>query len=335
MKEGVSIIICFYNAGVKLVPTLKHILAQANRTEQNTELILVNNGSDDDSEAIASMILSEKAQIPWKIVQESKPGLANARICGLSHANFDILLYCDDDNWLSSNYVHFGEQFLRANPEVAILGGKGIAVSDIPFPDWFEDVQNFYAVGPQLTQSGRVRGARNMVYGAGFFIRKRVFEYLLACGFTFQSLGRTGKNLSAGEDSELCLAVQITGKQIWYLEELTFQHYMEPFRLQKGYFKKLKNGMTDSGFYGRFYRDYLFGYIPRITPAFWMKELLYTLLDMGRCIVRRNFNIRRHVRLISFLSRERNQYNHTVQKIVTVCHNLSLDTHKTNRNNLK
>jgi glycosyltransferase involved in cell wall biosynthesis len=285
-------------------------------------LILVNNASTDDSENIIYKTISEKFPIPWKIIKEIKPGLAHARLCGLTHAQFDLLLYCDDDNWLSPDYVNKGEQFLRIHPEVAILGGKGAAVSSVAIPGWFESVQNHYAVGPQLPQSGRVKGIRNMVYGAGMFIRKEAFDHLLACGFRFQSLGRTGKNLSAGEDSELCLAMQIAGKQIWYLEDLSFQHYMEPFRLRKGYFKKMRKGMSDSGFYGRFYRDYLFGYRPDVTRHFWMKELIYTVFDILKTLPKMNFNIRRHVRLILLLLTEQDKYNHKVLQILETCEKL-------------
>lgn len=319
---GVSIIICFYNAGAKLLPTLKHIFSQVNRTKRNTELILVNNASNDDSESVARLFLAENANIPWKIAYESKPGLAHARLCGLSHANYDILLYCDDDNWLSSNYIHLAEEFLRSNPEVAILGGKGVPVSSIPIPDWFWLVQNYYAAGPQLPQSGCVKGTRNMVYGAGMFIRKEAFNHLLACGFKFQSLGRMGKKLSAGEDSELCLAIQISGKQIWYLADLTFQHYMEPFRLEKVYFEKLKEGMENSSFYGRFYRDYLFGYRPVVSQHFWLKESIYTVLDMLKTIGKGKFKLRRHIQLIKFLAKERGNYDKRVCEILDTCQKL-------------
>lgn len=322
MNSGVSIIICFYNAGQKIAPTLNHIIQQIGRNRNSTELILVNNNSSDNTVALAKNILNYTLPFTWKIVEEPNPGLANARLCGLAHAQYDILLYCDDDNWLSPHFVSQGETFLRSNPDVAILGGKGIAVSSIPIPDWFEAYQNYYAVGPQLESSGRVRGNRNMVYGAGMFIRKSAFDYLLNCGFKFQSLGRTGKNLSAGEDSELCLAVQITGQQIWYLEDLTFQHYMEPFRLEVSYLKKLQKGMNYSGFYGRFYRDFLFGYSPSVSPAFWIKEFILTFVDGCKSLFKLNFRVERQLKLMQFIVRERSKYNQKVREIVITCQKL-------------
>jgi glycosyltransferase involved in cell wall biosynthesis len=322
LKEGVSIIICFYNAGERLINTLTHICKQNNRNKNNTELILVNNCSNDNSLYVINEVLKGFELFSWKTVSEIQPGLANARICGLRHAQFDLLLYCDDDNWLNPNYVEQSEKIMRNNPLIAILGGKGEAVSNIPIPAWFESVQNHYAVGPQSDQNGRVKGKRNMVYGAGMVMRKTVFEELLDNGFEFLSLGRTGSNLSAGEDSEMCLATQIMGKYIWYESSLTFMHYMESSRLDFSYLKRMKNGKINSSFYSRFYRDYLFGYTPKITKYFWHKELIYAFIEMTTLFITMNSKFNRQIQFIRFLLKERENYSQHVNSIILTCHNL-------------
>ena len=119
-----------------------------------------------------------------------------------------------------------------------------------------------------MPQNGKVYGVRNVVYGAGVFIRKSAFEYIQNKGFSFYNLGRTGKKLSSGEDSEMCLAFQIAGFSIWYDDSLKFKHYIEPNRLSKKYIKKLQKGMNESSYISRFYRHYLFGYQPNITKYF-------------------------------------------------------------------
>jgi glycosyltransferase involved in cell wall biosynthesis len=323
MQIGVSIIICFYNAENKLPQTLEHIKNQEMRTSENTELILVNNCSTDNSEAIAREVLKNFGVFPWTLVHENEPGLANARLCGLKKAKYDILLFCDDDNWLSSDYATLGEDFLRVNPDVAVLGGKASAVCSLDIPEWFESVQNYYAVGPQQKESGRVFGNRNMVYGAGMLIRTEVFFHLLNCGFRFQSMGRTQKKLSSGEDSELCLAVQISGKLIWYLEDLNLKHFIEPRRLSEDYLAQLKYGIESSTFYSRFYRDFLFGYVPNVSSLFWLKESIYTFKDLIKNLIKFNFNIRRHRSLLVLLLTERGKYNNKVREILTTCNNLS------------
>jgi glycosyltransferase involved in cell wall biosynthesis len=324
-KEGVTIVICFYNAALRIVPTLEHIIAQRERNYSNTELILINNASTDDSDRIIKETMQGFSLFPWKIVHEKTPGLANARLCGLENATFDILLYCDDDNWLDFDYVNKAELILRNDFSIGILGGLGRAISSIPIPDWFENVQNYYAVGPQMPASGRVIGSRNVVYGAGMLIRKAVFEELLTAGFVFQSLGRTKSNLSAGEDSELCLAVQIMGYQIYYDDSLTFGHFIEPKRLTEEYFNRMKMGMGLSSFYGRFYRDYFFGKRFNVSKFFWVKELFYVVKDLIHNFIKLKFNNGRHISLITFLLKERGNYDKRVAEVLFICEKLSAE----------
>ncbi len=321
-KQGVSIIICFYNAGEKIIDTLQYIKKQENRSSENTELILVNNSSSDNSEEIILNTMKDFDTFTWKIVQENKPGLSNARMCGLNHVSYDLIVFCDDDNWLSSNYLNLAEKIINADSRIGVLGGIGTPVSTVDFPDWFANAKRFYAVGPQMPTTGRVIGVRNVVYGAGMIIRTDVFNEVLDKGFVFQSLGRTGSNLSSGEDSELCLAIQILGRHIYYDESLTFQHFIEPHRISLGYFKSLTNNMDKSGFYGRFYRDYFFGQNIQVKKYFWFKEMIYTFLDLIIKLFTFKFNIRRNIDLILFLGKERSCYDKNVEHILKICKQL-------------
>lgn len=322
----ISIIICFYNAGDKLTPTLSHIgNLQTNGIE--TELILVNNASTDNSEKIIAENSNFKNHIPWKIVHESKPGLANARLKGLHEATGKYLLFCDDDNWLEKDYLakSFGQ--MENDSKIAVLGGNGYPVSDIPVPDWFKDEENRYAVGPQFPQSGEVKGSRNMVYGAGMIVRKSAFKAILDSGFMFLSLGRTGKSLSSGEDSEMCLAFRISGYKIWYDADLRFAHYIAPDRLSLGYLNKLKVGMSNSGFISRFYRDYLLKrYRPKVNQLFWFREVLsllrQILSDLTKGSGLNDSIVKRNWRLIRFILASPLDYNTKVRWVLKTCDQL-------------
>lgn len=323
--SSISIIICFYNAGNKLIPTLQHIkdLDISNITE--CELILVNNNSNDDSCTIIQNEMKGFNLFPWKIVDEPKPGLSNARLKGISESKFEYLLFCDDDNWLAKDYIQNAISILTSNSNIAVLGGYGEAVSDIEFPEWFNKNKNFYAVGEQFPHNGKVFGIRNVVYGAGMIVRRYAWEYISSKGFTFFTLGRTGKSLSSGEDSEMCLAFQIAGFDIWYDNSLRFTHYIEPKRLTESYFKKLQKGMSSSGYVTQFYRKYLFGYKPHVTKYFWLKEFLYSVKDLlkGLFVKPTKLGIKRNLDFTMYLLRERGKYNKNVKKVLQICENLS------------
>ena len=227
MKASISIIVCFYNAGDKLYKTCDSIKGLLFDDLENVEVIFVNNNSNDNSVEIINNLFESFSLFPWKIVNEPKPGLSYARLKGIESSHYEYLLFCDDDNWLSKDYLQIGSKILQNDSMIAVLGGKGAAVSEIELPVWFEQNKNFFAVGKQFTESGQVKGYRNVVYGAGMFVRKSAFQFLISKGFQFYNLGRTGKKLTSGEDSEMCLAFQIAGYKIWYEEELTFQHHIE------------------------------------------------------------------------------------------------------------
>lgn len=322
----VTIIICFYNAGEKLIPTIEHI-GKLQTKDLDVELVLVDNASTDNSTDIIRSNADFQNQIPWKIVAEPRPGLANARLKGLATAKGKYLLFCDDDNWLNSDYLYRGADILESNNAIAALGGLGTPVSSIQIPAWFEEVQNMYAVGPQFHSNGEVKVSRNMVYGAGMFIRKSAFQEILKNGFQYLSLGRTGKSLSSGEDSEMCLALRIAGYKIWYDNTLRFSHYIDSERLTLDYLKKLKLGMSNSGFISRFYRDYLLKqHRPNVNWSFWIRELIH----VSRQLLSEFFNrtaqsddmTDRNIRLMKFILSDPIDYNRKVKWVLETCNRL-------------
>lgn len=319
----VTIIICFYNAGEKLIPTIEHI-GKLRTKDLAVELVLVDNASTDNSTEIIQSNADFQNHIPWKIVTEPLPGLANARLRGLETAKGKYLLFCDDDNWLNNDYLYRGVDIMESDNSIAALGGLGSPVSSVPIPEWFDEVQNTYAVGPQFHSNGEVKESRNMVYGAGMFIRKSAFREILKSGFRYLSLGRTGKSLSSGEDSEMCLAFRIAGYKIWYDDRLRFSHYISSDRLTIDYLNKLEQGMSDSGFVSRFYRDFLLkSYVPKVNSTFWVREIIHLAMEtLSSSLKGRKKTLRRNLRLIKFILTDPNDYTIKVQWVLDICHSL-------------
>ena len=321
-KQGVSIIICFYNAGERIVNTLKYIQEQRNRTNENTELILVNNASTDGSEAIIQQELEGFDVFSWKIVHESKPGLANARICGLKHVSYDLIVYCDDDNWLDIDYVSKAELILRNNSNIGILGGLGRPISSIQIPDWFEIVQNYYAVGPQMPSSGRVIGTRNVVYGAGMWFRHSAYLKSKSLDYEFILGSRIGSKLITGaEDSEVCWMLIFLGYEVWYIDEMQFHHHITENRLTENYLKKLILGMTESGLTSSIHNRIWNGVISQKVKWFWIKELVYSIreyikIGFSSLSTNKKLDLKRVKNNILILLKERSKYDEKVNRIL-------------------
>lgn len=324
IDNSITIILCFYNAESKLPKTLQAIKAIKVPPSLSVELILVNNNSNDNSLVVIQNELEAFKKFPYKVVTEKVPGLSHARKKGISESGSELLLFCDDDNWLASDYLEKGVKILSSNSKIAVLGGLGEPISDVKIPSWFESVQNFYAVGPQAELSGEVAGKRNVVYGAGMWVRKSTYLKIMSLGFDFHTLGRVGNQLSSGEDSELCLAFRIAGYKIWYSTDLQFKHYIEKIRLTDNYFRSLKKGMNRSRFVTRFYLDYLYGYSPVVNKYFWVKEFFYNLKDsVINLFLVRTDGLIRNFQFGIYLLQEKQKYNDNVQKMVLMCQKLS------------
>ena len=93
-----SIIVCTLNRAPLLRLCLEAILAEMGRTKEQGELLVVDNGSADDTPVIVAA-LQERAphHIRFNYLVERRPGLSVARNHGLKHANGDILIFVDDD----------------------------------------------------------------------------------------------------------------------------------------------------------------------------------------------------------------------------------------------
>lgn len=256
-NNGVSIIICCYNSGLRLPETIKHIAAQKVFFEIPWELIIVDNLSTDNTSAIAlNEIRSYESLISRsKIVYEPNAGLTYARNKGVNEAIYEYIIFCDDDNWLDEDYINIAYSILSKKPKIAACGGQSHAISEVHFPDWWQDYKSGYAVGRQAELTGDI-SARKYLWGSGLAFKKEL--YLKAFDKLPSLLSdRKGKDLSSGGDSEICMRFLLMGYTLYYDERLRFKHYIDPSRLIWSYRKKLFQGFLDASVILSTYAQYL------------------------------------------------------------------------------
>lgn len=238
MNKGISVVICCFNSAKRLENTLQALSVQNCVGICDWEILIVDNASTDDTARKSEEIWKKYQEpTPLRVIQEPRPGLTHARKAGILLAKFDYILFCDDDNWLNSNYLNIGFRILEDYPLLAALGGNGSAVFESQKPAWFDEFREAYAVGSQsLTMED---GKQLSLYGAGMFIRKSCYLNLVAYGFREFLNDRTGNSLSSSGDTELTNAFTIAGYQIMYSADLRFQHFLTTNRLQRRYLEKL------------------------------------------------------------------------------------------------
>lgn len=257
MTTGISVIICCHNSVARLAPTLSHLQAQQVIAEIRWEVILVDNASTDDTARTALEIWDQNPVTAFSVVNESTPGLMHARNKGLSIASYSIISFIDDDNWVAPDWISKTFSIFQEHPHVAACGGNSTAVLAATPPSWFHTLSKSYAVGKQAEQTGLLTDSRKSLWGAGLSIRKIALDHLYQSGFKSYLSGRSGKSLTAGEDSELCLALRIIGYQLWYDEGLSLQHEIPVGRLSEKYVLRLYRGFGASEVILALYRHVL------------------------------------------------------------------------------
>jgi glycosyltransferase involved in cell wall biosynthesis len=258
--KGVSIILCCYNSAERLPETLKHLAAQKTGNELPWEVIVVNNNSQDNTVEVAKKEWSKYATTSsFKIVDQPIPGLSFARKKGIETAKYDYLLFCDDDNWLSENYVQNAFDIMETDKRIGALGGWCEPVFETEEPEWFKTFAGNFAVGKTVPKTGLINEPNGYLYGAGLVIRKSAMGHLYASGFKNILSDRKGKKLSSGGDIELVYALKLAGYAIYFDERLFFKHVMPGARLTFNYLKKIRKSMYYSNFILGMYVDQLKG----------------------------------------------------------------------------
>lgn len=289
MSNGVSIVVCCYNSEKRLPETIKHLGAQV-ADGVKWEVIVVDNASKDDTAKVAQQLLKEHCTgVSHRVVHEAKPGLSAARIKGFEEANHDLVLFVDDDNWLCDTYVKTVFEDFDNNPEIGVIGGLGEAEFEIDPPFWFDKFKENFATGEQGNTRDGVTAQVDLVYGAGFTVRKSVYETLKNVGFTSILTDRVGDSLISGGDNELCIVAGMAGYEVWYDNRLKFKHYMTKERLTWDYLKKLYFGFGQSKIYLGIYRYCLNHDEPPVKKGkypLWKDRLEFLKRDYRKKLIR-------------------------------------------------
>jgi len=106
----VSIITPMYNGGKFVSQTIETVL---NQTYPNWEMIVVNDGSKDDSPKIVSELSKKDSRI--RLINQSNSGSASARNNGLRNANGRFICFLDSDDLWEPEFLEEQIDFLTKN----------------------------------------------------------------------------------------------------------------------------------------------------------------------------------------------------------------------------
>lgn len=112
-----SVIMPLYNKAAYVEKAIRSVLEQ---TYPHYELIVVNDGSKDNSAIIAEELLKD---IPnARLINQENAGVAVARNNGVTQAKGDYICFLDADDWWDVSFLQEMQQFIKDYPEAGIWG---------------------------------------------------------------------------------------------------------------------------------------------------------------------------------------------------------------------
>ncbi|MDB8460403.1 glycosyltransferase family 2 protein [Turicibacter sanguinis] len=127
-KIEISIIIPVYNVEKYIEKCLKSILLQS---FSNIEVIIINDGSSDNSEEIIEKIMKNDERVRY--FKYRNEGVSIARNTGLSFAQGDYVIFIDPDDYLEVDFLeNLYNAIILNNADISLCGYKITYSEDVP-----------------------------------------------------------------------------------------------------------------------------------------------------------------------------------------------------------
>ena len=243
MDLGLSVVICCHNGASRLPVTLAH-LKQQEPPVAPWEVLLIDNASTDGTAAIARSCWQD-GPAPLRIINEPRLGVQYARERGFIEARYRYLGFVDDDNWVARDWVRTAYDIISSDPGLGAVGSICVAACEKSPPEWFDNFHSSYAILNDRDLEQMVAPPEYLP-AAGLCVSRQAWDQLIQDGFQFQLISRTGKTLRCGEDTELTMALRLSGWKLRVDPRLRLQHFMPLQRLDWMYLRRLQRGYSAS-----------------------------------------------------------------------------------------
>jgi glycosyltransferase involved in cell wall biosynthesis len=207
----VTLLICSRNRAASLQRCLGSINPEE-MLEAHAELILVDNGSTDDTQQVMRSF-QRKAPFPADIVYEPRPGLSNARNAGLAKARGEVIVFSDDDCYLAPGYLLTASRVFDSG-EFYYCGGRIFLhdPSDAKYGLIWR--KKFELLPPgRFIPTGKIQGT-NMVFHRSVVEKIGPFDTMLGPGTPFRT-----------DDIDYCARASMAGFTGAHVPELVVYHH--------------------------------------------------------------------------------------------------------------
>lgn len=176
-----SIIVPVYNVADYLAKCLDSLLAQ-DLPQNEYEIIVVNDGSTDDSGVIAQQYADKYANII--LINQGNQGLSGARNTGIKHSKGNYIQFVDSDDYLEENVLGgLMKQVVKDNLDVLRFKYQNVRINNeskeyVVFKPYKSDSFLFDDYSPNVTDGVTFLNERfgTACYAVMFIIRKQILD---------------------------------------------------------------------------------------------------------------------------------------------------------------
>ncbi len=203
-----SIIIPLYNKVNCVEKTIRSVLEQ---TYQQFELIIVDDGSTDDSVRVVNQFTDKRI----RLIQKENGGVCSARNVGILHAQYDFIALLDADDQWDTDYLLEQQKLINEFPKASMWGinfaelfdGKLIHELETALPKGYRGlVENYFSM------KGRVS---DLFCSSSVVIRKSAFDVA----------GLFDERLKYSEDIDMWYRIIIHFPVVFYDRYMAFYQY--------------------------------------------------------------------------------------------------------------
>ncbi|EGT3617650.1 glycosyltransferase, partial [Clostridium perfringens] len=189
----VSIIIAAYNVEKYINRCIDSCLSQ---NYDDLEIIVVNDGSTDNTEEILDKILDERV----KVINKNNEGVSKAREVGFNISTGDYVLFVDADDWLDKNLLLETKQYLETEKYDILMFNYNFAYEDnriienklvlksndfllnvltepIPYL-WMKFIRRDFIIKNKISMVKEINYAEDLAFSAKLAIYKPKVKYL-------------------------------------------------------------------------------------------------------------------------------------------------------------
>ena len=127
----VSVIIPSYNHAQYLEESVSSVIKSE---YPSLEIIIVNDGSTDDTSTVAKKIVAESKVVQY--LEQKNQGVETARNTGIKASSGKYILPLDGDDLISKNYIKKAVEVLEKRPEVKVVYCQGVKFDEHGEKPW-------------------------------------------------------------------------------------------------------------------------------------------------------------------------------------------------------